>query len=137
MAKKERGYNIVLKLNGKFVCGTTENSFKIAGEVEEILTKEDEGDASLEVLNNNAEGSISGLMMLVESGEEETHLDIVALRAAVLAGDAIPITYGKTGEVIAGELILTDYSESTNAKDVGSISVSFRVVPGTLEINPA
>lgn len=135
MSTKVRGYNIVLKLATKLIAGTVENTLKITPTIEESLIKEDSGNPQLEVIGYESEITIGGLMMIKEVGEAGTHVDYTDLRDSIIAKAPIAFVYGgtQTGDaIISGSLVITDYSESTNAKDVGGMTITCRVVPGTL-----
>lgn len=132
---KIKGYNIHFLINDKKFKGTTENTFKITPTVEESIVKEDAGKTQYEVTGYKSEFTINSIMSLKETGEATTHLDITDIRAAVIAGTVFPFVYGGLvvdDPIVSGSFIISDYSESTNSTENGTVSISCKVVDDTL-----
>lgn len=130
MAKRIKGYNILLKLNSKKIAGTTANSFGIKPKIKESLIKDDDGISQSEVIGYDSEFSVSGLMILNEGGESSNFEDVGTLRAAAMAGTLIPFVYGDKnsgGKTLIGNLLITDYKEDTDSENIGTYSISCKV----------
>lgn len=128
--KRQKGYNIILKLNGKLVGGVTSNGFGIKPKIKTSLIKDDLGKSQNENFGYNSDFSISGLMTVNDVAEADTYIDIVALRTAAKLGTLLPFIYGGTAPGDAtesGNLIITDYKEDTGSEDNGTYSVSCSV----------
>jgi len=129
MGTRQKGFNIILKLDGKKVQGVTSNGFGIKPKIKESLIKDDLGNSQSENFGYDADFTISGLMV-VNTDETLTYMDIVALRAATKAGTILPFVYGgfASGDAIeTGNLIITDYKEDTDSENVGTYSVSAKL----------
>jgi predicted RNA-binding protein associated with RNAse of E/G family len=127
MGTRVKGYNIILKLNGKKVVGVTSNSFGIKPKIKESLIKDDLGNSQSENFGYTADFVISGLMVINATGEETTYMDVVDLRTATKEGTITPFVYGGFAAGAAtesGNLIITDYKEDTDSENVGTYSVS-------------
>jgi hypothetical protein len=126
---KIRGYNVILKLNDKLFKGVTENTFKMTPEMEESLTKEDLGKPKMELIDCPAELTITSLMCIKETGETDSHMDVADARTAVKSGALLPFVYGEQtagAPIVSGSVRITDYSENTNSKDVGQVSITVK-----------
>jgi len=124
---RQKGYNIILKLNSKKVVGVTSNSFGIKPKIKESLIKDDLGSSQSENTGYTADFSISGLMAVNEAADEAGYLDIVDLRTAAKSGTILPFVYGGFAVGAAtesGNLIITDYKEDTDSENVGTFSVT-------------
>lgn len=127
---RQKGYNIILKLNSKKVVGVTSNSFGIKPKIKESIIKDDVGNSQSENFGYDADFSISGLMAVNEAADEAGYLDITDLRAAAKAGTLLPFVYGGFAVGAAtesGNLIITDYKEDTDSENVGTYSVSCKL----------
>lgn len=125
------GFNIVLKANDKVFAGTTSNSFNITPKVKESLTKEDKGTSKAIVTGYDSDVSVEGVMELNEEEQKATRADREDIIDMVIAGTAIPFVYGDTANgstVRKGDMIITGYSESTNAEGEATYSLQGRVI---------
>jgi len=129
MSTKVRGYNIRLQLDEKYIAGATDDSFKITPEIEESLIKDDNGEKTLEVVDSNIEFTVTAKLHKKEAGEDTTHLDYTDLRQAAYNGTPFAFIYGEeeSGDhIVTGNAIISDFSENTNAKDVGQLTFTMR-----------
>jgi predicted secreted protein len=125
------GYNVVLKVNEKLIAGTTANTFNINPKVKDSLTKEDKGTTRKVVTGYDSEFSVEGIMELNTEEQKATRLDRDEVIDLTLAGEPIPFVYGdiETGRTkYTGELIVTSYSESTNADGEATYSINCAVI---------
>lgn len=130
MGTRQKGFNIILKLDGKKVQGVTSNGFGIKPKIKESLIKDDLGNSQSENFGYDADFTISGLMVVNETEDATTYIDIVALRTATKLGTILPFVYGgfASGDAIeTGNLIITDYKEDTDSENVGTYSVSAKL----------
>lgn len=129
MSTKVRGYNIRLQLGDKYIAGATDDSFKITPEIEESLIKDDNGEKTLEVIDRNIEFTVTAQLHKKETGEVTTHLDYTDLRQAAHDGTSFAFIYGEEDSgsyIITGNAIISDFTETTNSKDVGQVSFTLR-----------
>jgi len=131
MSDRVRGYRIVLKIATKLIVGDIDASYKIAAAFDEILTKANAGVKELDLADVNEEFGVSGLMNLKATGETETHVDVTDIRPYVRAGTQLAFSYGihESGKpIVTGNLVITNWDESSNAKDNAVASISCKVV---------
>ena len=114
-----QGYDILFKLNSKMVVGETSSSLDISAKVKESLSKADKGNTRREVSGHDVTFSINGAMELVDDSGTTTSLDaddLIDLSLKVGNQAAIPFTYVRgTGKAYQGNMIITGYSESSDA----------------------
>lgn len=125
------GFNIVFKTSEKLLAGTTSNTFNINPRVKESLTKEDTGTTRKIVTGYDSEFSVDGVMELNETEEKTKRLDREDVIDLVLAGKENEFVYGDTapGSIVRkGKMIITSYSESTNADGEATYSLGCAVV---------
>lgn len=135
MGTRIKGFNILLKMNGKKLAGTTANSFGIKPKTKESYIKDDDGKSQTEVIGFDAEGTINGLMILNDGGDASIYEDYDTLCAATMSGELIPFVYGNktaNGKTYTGTLMITDYKEDTDSENNGTYSVSYKVSPSEL-----
>lgn len=121
------GYNILFKQGEKLFAGTTSNTFTLTPKVKESLTKEDEGTTNKVVTGYDTEFTVDGVMELNEEGQEENRLDREDIIALVKAGVPLDFVYGNPAagsKVQKGKMIVTSYSETTNAEGEATYSLS-------------
>ena len=121
------GYNIALKINNKTVVGRTQDDLTIAARLVESLTKDDAGETQVSVAGHDVTFSCSGLVGVSGSGQL-TRDDIIAQALKKNSAAIVPLTYVATGgETYQGNAIMTQYRESSNASDIATWNIDFRV----------
>lgn len=121
------GYNIVFKAGEKLLAGTTSNTFNITPKVKESLTKEDLGTTNKTVTGYDSDFSVEGVMELNDTEQKTTRLDREDIIDMVLAGNPLDFVYGDFAEGSTrrkGKMIITSYSESTNADGEATYSLA-------------
>ena len=121
------GYNIVFKAGEKLLAGTTSNTFNITPKVKESLTKEDLGTTNKTVTGYDSDFSVEGVMELNDTEQKTTRLDREDIIDMVLAGNPLDFVYGDFAEGRTrrkGKMIITSYSESTNADGEATYSLA-------------
>lgn len=121
------GYNILFKQGDKLFAGTTSNTFSLTPKVKESLTKEDEGTTNKVVTGYDSEFSVEGVMELNEEEQKTERLDREDIIRLAKAGEALDFVYGNPapGSVVQkGKMIITSYSETTNADGEATYSLS-------------
>lgn len=123
------GFDIVFKAGGKLFAGTKSNSFNINSKVKESLTKEDRGTTRKRVVGYDTDFGIDGVMQVRESADTNTatHADRDDIIAMITAGNELDYVYGSVGsgdKSYKGKMIITSYSESTDAEGEATYSIS-------------
>lgn len=128
------GYNIAFAIDGKTIAGRTEDNLTIAARVKESLTKDDRGNPQLEVTGHDVTFRASALARLSATGQLQqlTRDDLIEMSLAVGPSAKYPVTYSaEGGETYTGVVIITNFSESSNASDEANVSIDCRI-SGTL-----
>ncbi len=121
------GYNILFRQGEKLFAGTTSNTFTLTPKVKESLTKEDQGTTNKVVTGYDSEFTVEGVMEINEEDQEENRLDREDIIELVKAGAPLDFIYGdpKEGSTVQkGKMIVTSYSETTNADGEATYSLS-------------
>jgi len=112
------GYNVRLKIGTKNLVGVTSDEMTVTALIKESITKDNSGVKQKEVTGHDWTFRVSALMIL-DDAATPTALDrdaVLALVAATGSGAVLAATYGgTTGDVYAGNVIISSYSESTAA----------------------
>lgn len=131
MATELLGRNIYLLYNDgvsdKIFAGTTSNSFEIAVETIEALTKQDAGKPRIIGTKQTGSVQIEGLVTINEAADDTTQIDKDDIIDLVEAKALIDFVYGGStaGDVVRkGKILLTGYSESTDSEGLATFSVS-------------
>lgn len=131
MAQEVLGHNIYLKYNDgttdKIFAGTTGNSFDLQVNTLEALTKQDAGNPRVIGAKTSGTISIDGLVTLNDTGDAATQVDKNDIIDLVQAKTAIDFVYGgdQSGDIVRkGKILLTSYSEKTDAENLATYSVS-------------
>ena len=124
------GYNIALQLGQKTCIGRTQEDLTVTPTVKESITKDDAGAKQFSVVGAEVTFKVSGLMEF--DGTSTTKLDSDALlEQSLKTGSAAEISAvysrGTGNDSYAGTVIMTGYSESTNAEDDGTYTADFKV----------
>ena len=117
------GFNILFRQGEKLFAGTTSNTFTLTPKVKESLTKEDKGTTNKIVTGYDSEFSADGVMAKRVDREE-----IIKLAKA---GEVLDFIYGDPAvgsTVQKGKMIITSYSETTNADGEATYSLSCSAV---------
>lgn len=140
MAQDVNGYDIVFSvLSGeqkKIFAGTKSNSFNINPKVKESLTKEDRGTTRKRVIGYDTDFSIDGVMQVAED-LETTKVDRIDIIKMVTDGAEFEFVYGsdtKGDTCYKGKMIITAYSETTDAEGEATYSLSCQ---GTTKLTPS
>ena len=125
------GYNIAFALGPgqATIAGRTQDDMTIAARTKERLTKDDQGDAQVAVSGQDVTFRASGLVDL--SSETAITRDALIGYALEAGSDAVlEFKYAIDGEnsFLAGDCVITNLSESSNASDDATLTVDFRVV---------
>jgi len=125
------GKAITLKPNGKLYAGVTEVDWDSTAKSETSLIKEDNGIEQDEIISFDEKFSISGIICVDEAGDEATHSDWGAIRAAYHAKTKIPFVFGMFvggKPEIVGNLLLLSLSEKTGSSGKATYSASAKII---------
>lgn len=125
------GYNIALNFNGKTLLGRTQDDLSISAIEKESLTKDDQGNKQTAITGHDVAFSCSGLISFNTSSGASTTLDrddIIQLALKKGAEAVTPFTYTcDGGDTYSGNLVITGYTESSNAEDNATYSLNCKV----------
>jgi hypothetical protein len=126
-------YQLQIKWGTKLIKGLETTGFKNKPNFDEILLKENEGNASKEFVDCDTEMSIAG-KTLAKDGV--THEDFETLRVASAQGAQVAFVYGRMtqgAQQVTGYGYLTDWSEDGGSeKKMGSWSGAITAKKGTV-----
>lgn len=125
-----KGYNILVKIDGKTFIGETASALDVSANVKESYTKAGKGAPDKEVVGHNVSGSINGLMRLRAEGENDVMDSDDIMEAALKEGDEAlyPFVYTRdNGKSYKGELVINSYNESAPADGEATYTVNFTV----------
>ena len=126
------GYNIAFKIKVgqayKTLAGRTQDDLTIAARTKERLTKDDAGAAQVAVSGHDVTFRASGLVDV--SSETAITRDVLLGYALQTGGSAVfNFNYATDGnDLLSGQCVITNMSESSNASDDATLTVDFRVV---------
>lgn len=126
------GYNIAFRLKVgnayKTLAGRTQDDLTIAARTKERLTKDDAGATQVAVTGHDITFRATGLVDVTS----ETAITRDALIAdALLNGSSavLDFQYATNGnDLLSGQCVITNLTESSNASDDATLTVDFRVV---------
>jgi len=126
------GYNIALKLNSKTCLGRTQEDLSVTPTVKESITKDDEGNKKYAITGQEVTFKVSGLVTFDSATGTTTTMDSDDLMDQSLKKGSeaeIPCQYyrGTTGKAYSGTVIMTNYTESSNAEDEATYTADFKV----------
>ena len=127
------GYNIAFALGPgqATIAGRTQDDLTIAARVSERLTKDDAGDAQATITGHDITFRATGLVTITGQG-----LDRDWALSAAQGSSQYAFTYlCDGGGTLTGNVVVTNYSESSNASDDATWTMDFRVV-GTPTFTP-
>ena len=138
MSTKVAQHSISISMNDRKLAGLIENSLFIKPNFEEVLLHSTDGKLSDELIDFNAEMSMSGLMYVKEAAEALTHYDYVDLRQAVALGAAVTFMHGDitTGSnAVSGQAKIVEYSETAGSKkSAGAWTLRIKAMNGEASI---
>lgn len=112
------GYNVRLKIGTKDIVGVTSDEMSITANVKESITKDNNGVKQKAVTGHDWSFKVSALMIM-DDAATPTALDrdaVLGLAVATGSGAVLAATYGaSTGDTYAGNVVITGYSENTDA----------------------
>ncbi|MBO4657952.1 MAG: hypothetical protein J5639_09295 [Bacteroidales bacterium] len=132
------GYNIALQINGKTVVGRTQDDLAIAARLVESLTKDNQGETDVVVAGHDVTFSAQGLVAVGNSDASKLDRDDI-IEQSLKKGPAaiIPLTYLLAGgDTYSGNAIMTQYTEGSNASDIATWQINFRIT-GSFSKTPA
>lgn len=126
------GYNIAFKLkvgqNYLTLAGRTQDDLTIAARTKESITKDDAGSPQVGVSGHDITFRATGLVDL--TSETAITRDTLIGYALQTAGSAVfDFQYATNGnDMLSGQCVITNLTESSNATDDATLTVDFRVV---------
>ena len=137
------GYNIAFKLGivsgntttYKTFAGRTQDDLTIAARTRERLTKDDAGATQVAVIGQDVTFRATGLVELTSS-TAITRDQLIGFALQAGSNAVFKFTYATDGggDVLSGDCVITNLSESSNASDDATLTADFRVV-GAAEFN--
>ena len=133
---KVYGYMLTIKYGTKLIKGLETTGLKIKPNFETILLKEQAGVEVDDFIDFDADLSIAGKAIEMDTAESSTHEDFETLRVAASVGAEVAFVYGRmaTGEKIAsGTATIRDWSEDAGSeKKMAGWSGSLKVKKGSV-----
>ena len=126
------GYNIAfrLKVGNSYLtlAGRTQDDLTIAARTKESLTKDDAGTPQVAVTGQDITFRATGLVDL--TSETAITRDTLLGYALQTSSSAVfEFQYATNGnDLLSGDCVITNFSESSNASDDATLTVDFRVV---------
>ena len=126
------GYNIAFKLkvgnDYLTLAGRTQDDLTIAARTKERITKDDAGSPQVGVSGHDITFRATGLVDLTSS--TAITRDTLIGYALQTAGSAVfDFQYATNGnDMLSGQCVITNLTESSNATDDATLTVDFRVV---------
>lgn len=126
------GYNIAFKLkvgnDYLTLAGRTQDDLTIAARTKERITKDDAGSPQVGVSGHDITFRATGLVDL--TSETAITRDTLIGYALQTAGSAVfDFQYATNGnDMLSGQCVITNLTESSNATDDATLTVDFRVV---------
>ena len=122
------GYNIAFKIGNKTLAGRTQDDLTIAARTKESITKDDAGSPQVGVSGHDITFRATGLVDL--TSETAITRDTLIGYALQTAGSAVfDFQYATNGnDMLSGQCVITNLTESSNATDDATLTVDFRVV---------
>ena len=128
------GYNIALKLgsSNKTLIGRTQEDLTVTPTVKESITKDDAGQKRSSVTGHEVTFKVSGLMVFDSATTGTTQLDSdEILEQSLKTGSEAEMDCqyyrSSSGEAYTGKVIMTGYSESSNAEDEATYTADLKV----------
>lgn len=125
------GYNIALKLGNKTCLGRTQEDLSVTPTVKDSITKDDQGQKKYSVTGQEVTFKVSGLVTFDDSSGTTALDGDDLLDQSLKTGSAAEIQAvyyrGTNGASYQGTVIMTGYSESSNAEDEATYTADFKV----------
>ena len=126
------GYNIAFRLKVgntyKTLAGRTQDDLTIAARTKESLTKDDAGDTQVAVSGHDITFRATGLVDLT-SDSAITRDALIGYALEAGSNAVFEFQYATNGnDLLSGDCVITNLSESSNASDDATYTVDFRVV---------
>ena len=126
------GYNIAFKLkvgnDYLTLAGRTQDDLTIAARTKESLTKDDAGATQVAVSGHDITFRATGLVDLT-SETAITRNTLIGYALQTSSSAVFDFTYATNGnDLLSGQCVITNMSESSNASDDATYTVDFRVV---------
>ena len=119
-----------MKIQDKTLAGETQTDLNISATEKTSLTKADKGNAKTLVTGHEVTFAVNGVMEINSDGET-TSLDSDALLEQSLKNGEeaiVPFVYNRgDGKNYTGNIVITSYSESTNAEGEATYSLNVKV----------
>jgi hypothetical protein len=132
---KVHGYMLTIKVGTKLIKGLETTGLKIKPNFEATLLKEDAGNEVDEFIDYDADMSISGKTVQMDSSAGSTHEDFETLRESSTLGEEVTFVYGRmtTGAAIwSGTGTIRDWSEDAGSeRKLASWSGSIKLKKGS------
>lgn len=130
-------YALTVKWGTKLIKGLETTGFKNKPNFDEVLLKENEGSASMEIADCDTDISISGKTLKRDGSLAGTHEDFETLRVASAAGAQVAFVWGlmtQGAQQVTGYGWITDWSEDAGSeKKMGSWSGNIKARKGTVQ----
>jgi hypothetical protein len=129
-------YQLTIKSGTKLIKGLETTGFKNKPNFDEVLLKENDGNASKEFVDCDTEMSIAGKTLQRDGSLSASHEDFETLRIASAAGAQVAFVYGRItqgAQQVTGYGYLTDWSEDAGSeKKMGNWSGVITAKKGTV-----
>lgn len=127
---KQLGFNFFMQLNGKNLAGETQTDLNVTATEKSSLTKADKGNAQTQISGHEVAFNVNGVMEINEQGETTAIDSNELLELSLKTGEdaLVPFVYNRgNGKSYSGKIVITSYSESTNAEGEATFSLSVKV----------
>ncbi|HNY52942.1 MAG TPA: hypothetical protein PK727_04630 [Bacteroidales bacterium] len=134
--EKVYSYELSMKWGNKIIVGLETTGFKMTGNYEEMMLKEDEGEAKEEFIDIDAGLTFSGRTIERDASEASTHEDFETLREAVAVGATVSFAYGRFQvgkKIVTGQCTIREWGEDAGSeRQLASWSGSAKLIRGTI-----
>lgn len=127
---KQLGFNFFMQLNGKNLAGETQTDLNVTATEKSSLTKADKGNAQTQISGHEVAFNVNGVMEINQQGETTAIDSNELLELSLKTGEEalVPFVYNRgNGKNYSGKIVVTSYSESTNAEGEATYSLSVKV----------
>ena len=119
-----------MQLNGKNLAGETQTDLNVTATEKSSLTKADKGNAQTQISGHEVAFNVNGVMEINQQGETTAIDSNELLELSLKTGEEalVPFVYNRgNGKNYSGKIVVTSYSESTNAEGEATYSLSVKV----------
>ena len=127
---KQLGFDFFMTINGKTLAGETQSDLNVTATEKTSITKADKGNAQTQVSGHEVAFNVNGVMEINEEGEAAALDANDLLDLSLKVGDEalVPFVYNRgKGINYTGNVVITSYSESTNAEGEATYSLAVKV----------